>query len=72
MRFQKIKLGVLVFLGALGTLGSPLFAQTTEMEQRYNALVERFDGRDKMLQKDLKAYLQAFPYTTFADEVNFM
>ena len=72
MRFQKIKLGVIVFLGALETLGSPLFAQTTEMEQRYNALVERFDGRDKMLQKDLKAYLQAYPYTTFADEVNFM
>lgn len=39
---------------------------------RYNALSARFDGRDKQLQRDLKAYLQAFPYTTFADEVLFM
>ena len=42
------------------------------MEQRYQALEARFDGRDKLLQRDLKAYLQAFPYTTFLDEVNFM
>jgi TolA-binding protein len=42
------------------------------MEQRYLALEARFDGRDKMLQKDLKTYLQEYPYTTFADEVNFM
>lgn len=48
------------------------YAQTTEMEVRYNALVERFDGRDKLLQRDLKAYLQEYPYTTFKDEVNFM
>ncbi|MBR6493369.1 MAG: tetratricopeptide repeat protein [Paludibacteraceae bacterium] len=51
---------------------TPLCAQTSEMEQQYNALSARFDGRDKMLQKDLKAYLQAYPYTTFADEVKFM
>ena len=51
---------------------TPLFAQTSEMEQQYNALAARFDGRDKLLQRDLKAYLVAFPYTTFADEVNFM
>ena len=49
-----------------------LSAQTTEMEQRYNALANRFDGRDKLLQRDLKAYLQAYPYTTFQDEVKFM
>ena len=49
-----------------------VFAQTTEMESRYNALSARFDGRDKNLQRDLKTYLQDFPYTTFADEVNFM
>ena len=47
-------------------------AQTTEMETRYQALASRFDGRDKLLQRDLKAYLDAFPYTTFADEVKFM
>ena len=51
---------------------SPLFAQTTEMETQYKALVERFPARDKQLQNDLKAYLQAFPYTTFADEVKLM
>ena len=50
----------------------PLYAQTTPMEQRYNELEARFDGRDKLLQRDLKAYLQAFPYTTFTDEVKFM
>ena len=42
------------------------------MEKRYTALAERFDGRDKLLQRDLKSYLQAYPYTTFQDEVHFM
>ena len=69
---KRIQLGFLVFLGFLGCLVTPLFAQTSEMEQRYNALAARFDGRDKLLQKDLKAYLVAYPYTTFTDEVNFM
>ena len=53
-------------------LCTPLFAQTTQMESRYNALSARFEGRDKLLQRDLKAYLQAYPYTTFEDEVHFM
>ena len=35
---------------------TPLSAQTTEMETQYNALSARFDGRDKLLQRDLKAY----------------
>lgn len=48
------------------------YAQTTKMETRYNALAERFEGRDKMLQRDLKTYLQDYPYTTFLDEVHFM
>ena len=56
----------------LAVISLSTYAQTTEMEQEYNALAARFDGRDKMLQRDLKSYLQAFPYTTFADEVNFM
>lgn len=47
-------------------------AKMTEMEARYKALAERFDGRDKLLQRDLKNYLQAYPYTTFEDEVKFM
>lgn len=49
-----------------------LQAQTTKMETRYQELAARFNGRDKLLQNDLKAYLQAFPYTTFEDEVKFM
>lgn len=61
---------LILILICLVTLG--VSAQTTEMETRYNALAERFDGRDKLLQRDLKTYLQLYPYTTFADEVNFM
>ena len=61
---------LIIILFCLVSLG--VSAQTTEMEQRYNALAERFDGRDKLLQRDLKTYLQLYPYTTFADEVNFM
>ena len=68
----KTKLVFLGLLGFLGLLVTPLFAQTSEMEQRYLALEARFDGRDKMLAKDLKEYLVAYPYTTFVDEVNFM
>ena len=48
------------------------YAQTTKMETRYEKLADRFEGRDKFLQRDLKAYLQAFPYTTYEDEVKFM
>lgn len=69
---KSIKLGILGILGFLGTLLSPSFAQTTEMETRYQELSARFDVRDKLLLRDLKTYLQAFPYTTFADEVKFM
>ena len=69
---KRIQLGILGLLGFLGILVTPLSAQTTEMEQHYNALAARFDGRDKLLQRDLKTYLQAYPYTTFKDEVQFM
>ena len=56
----------------LTVLSLSAFAQTTEMELQYRALAERFDGRDKLLQRDLKNYLQEYPYTTFLDEVHFM
>ena len=59
-------------IAILAVLSLNVFAQTTEMETRYNELSTRFDGRDKLLQRDLKTYLQAFPYTTFIDEVKFM
>ena len=61
---------ILFILFCLVSLG--ISAQTTEMETRYNELSARFNGRDKLLQRDLKAYLQAYPYTTFLDEVHFM
>lgn len=61
---------ILFILFSLATLSG--YAQTSKMEQCYNALAERFEGRDKQLQRDLKSYLQEFPYSTFADEVNFM
>ncbi len=47
-------------------------AQTTAMETDYNALAARFSGRDKLLQRDLKNYLQTYPYTTYENEVMFM
>ena len=62
---------ILTFILGLTPLFS-LSAQTTEMEEAYNALAARFDGRDKALQNDLKEYLLAFPYTTYVDEVKFM
>ncbi len=64
---KKLIITILLCAVALGG-----YAQTTAMETQYKALAERFEGRDKLLQKDLKTYLQQFPYTTYADEVNFM
>ena len=70
---RSVAVGRYIFVLILSSLFFiPLSAQTTEMETRYNALAERFDGRDKLLQRDLKNYLQAYPYTTFLDEVQFM
>ena len=68
----RLMVVMVLLLSPLALRLSPLFAQTSEMEQRYNALAERFEVRDKALMRDLKAYLQAYPYTTFVDEVNFM
>jgi len=70
---RLVTIGRYIFvLCLLSIVLCPLHAQTTEMEKQFNALSARFGGRDKLLQKDLKAYLQAFPYTTFTDEVKFM
>ena len=68
--FAKIR--IILVLCLLSIIHCPVYAQTTEMETCYRELAARFDGRDKQLQRDLKEYLQAFPYTTFADEVKFM
>ena len=56
----------------LAVLSLHSYAQTTEMETRFNELSARFEVRDKLLLRDLKTYLQQFPYTTFAEEVTFM
>ena len=70
---RRVTIGRYIFVLILYSLFFiPLSAQTTEMETHYKALAARFDGRDKLLQRDLKAYLQAYPYTTFLDEVHFM
>ena len=63
---------IISLCSVLCTLSSSALAQTTEMEQRFRALDASFEGRDKLLQRDLKAYLQAYPYTTFEDEVKCM
>lgn len=63
---------IFCLLSLSGAVLTPASAQTTEMETHYKALAARFDGRDKLLQRDLKEYLQAYPYTTFPDEVHFM
>ena len=70
-RQKWIRRFILVFI-PYSLFLSPLLAQTSEMESEFTALAARFDGRDKMLQRDLKTYLQEYPYTTFADEVKFM
>ena len=42
------------------------------METAYRQLEARFEARDSSLQDDLEKYLDAFPYTTYTDEVRFM
>ena len=71
-RFAKRIRITSVFILCSLFLTPPLSAQTTEMEKRFRALDARFENRDKLLQRDLKAYLQAYPYTTFEDEVKCM
>ena len=61
---------ILIILICLVSLG--VNAQTTAMEKEYNALAARFNGRDKLLQRDLQNYLQAYPYTTYESDVKFM
>ena len=51
---------------------APMQAQVSEMEEQYLQLEQRFALREKNLAKDLKQYLQVYPYTTYADEIHFM
>lgn len=61
-----------IFVLAVVCVPLLLNAQTTEMEQQYLQLSQRFEVRDKSLVQDLKDYLQQYPYSTFEDEVHFM
>lgn len=57
---------------ALLVWGMAGYAQPSPMETEYHRIAERFEARDKSLQKDLKTYLQKYPYTTYKDEIHFM
>ena len=50
-RFTKIR--IILVLCLLSIIHCPVYAQTTEMETCYRELAARFDGRDKLLQRDL-------------------
>ncbi len=46
--------------------------QTESVQEReYKKLAERFEARDGSLLRDLKPYLQKYPYTTYEDEIHF-
>ncbi|MGM9837292.1 MAG: tetratricopeptide repeat protein [Paludibacteraceae bacterium] len=67
------RLKTLFLLLMLAVTGLPLRAVSLpEMEVEYNRIAERFTVRDKTLQRDLKTYLQQYPYTTYEDEIHFM
>ncbi len=66
-RITKTLVLLMLWLGV--TAG---YAQQSQMEADYNRIAQRFEARDKTLQKDLKTYLQKYPYTTYEDEIHFM
>ncbi len=45
--------------------------QESAQEREYKKLALRFEERDGSLLKDLKPYLQKYPYTTYEDEIHF-
>lgn len=65
---KKITGIILFFLMCIVTSS----AQVSRMEVAYQKLLERYELRDKNLQKDLKSYLRLYPYTTYQDEIHFM
>ncbi len=66
MRFRQL------FFLSLMWLPTLLSAQSSQMEQQYLQLSQRFEVRDKSLIQDCKNYLKQYPYTTYEDEVRFM
>lgn len=50
----------------------PLTAQVSQMETEYERVSGVFDRREKTAQKQLRTYLEQYPYTTYADEIHFM
>lgn len=63
----------ILFLLLLTVMLLPLRAELVpEMETAYQRIAERFEAREKTLSRDLKKYLQQYPYTTYEDEIHFM
>ena len=69
-RLRQVLFALLI-VGASGSVQ----AQKLAMEDAYNALSARFEKRvagDQNLPVDLRAYLAAYPYSTYQDEVQLM
>ncbi len=45
---------------------------TSRMESEYNRVAALFEQRDKLALRELRDYIEAYPYTTFEAEVYFM
>ena len=57
----------------LVTLSVNGFAQvTSRMESEYHRVAALFEQRDKLALRELRDYIEAYPYTTFEAEVYFM
>ena len=55
------------------TLAPTVFGQAiSRMESEYNRVAALFEQRDKMALRELRDYIEAYPYTTFEAEVYFM
>lgn len=46
--------------------------KASRMESEYNRVAALFDKRDKLALRELRDYIEAYPYTTFEAEVYFM
>ena len=70
MRYQlRWLIAALLFM----TTAACVSAQpTSRMESEYNRVVALFEQRDKIALRELRDYIEAYPYTTFEAEVYFM
>lgn len=55
------------------TLSAPIFGQNiSRMESEYNRVAALFEQRNQLALRELRDYIEAYPYTTFEAEVYFM